>query len=586
MGLDKTLTDEALLQLSSDVSYRLRQLVANAMNHMTRQKTRRLTTGHVRTALAAQHSDDVLGFDANDSPIDTVLVKEAKVFVYTDPVVDLHEEMNKMFDKTVCDIKVFKTDKRLGLDWISVDSTVTTSDGSGLDLSDEHKAYYHNVMKAILGTDEQLFIKMLRDLSSNCRLNPVLPYLLNFILNGIKRLSHDISQLKRFLNTIECLLRNASVFLATDPYLKTLIQSILKCIIEELNPVSDHWSLRDSASHLLVKVFNERFSQFVVNRLKKQTFDCLLNCLLDSSKPFGSHYGAIKAFQCLGYDIIIEHLSPILNQYFNHLLPAIDYTIKPELRREGLVVFGELLFIAELICLKTRSLIESSAETKVDFKLYTQLSDIFGDSLYARLPIDCHKIRSKFYSPKTIKSTKRPISLFETQESLQTGEQLLDAFYEAPTHTEDMRSDYPEDSNSCANSVISDIDRECVVTDVLQIKSTISDPTLGVKLTIKKLRRDEKETQMAKRISRGRQSYSEPVFESVSIKQTTIRFNISGQSISDVFEKPRQCMQYYPSQWFLLTMITPNAYCLRNKFKLRKCEQQLSLYSCDLLNVL
>jgi len=55
----------------------------------------------------------------------------------------------------------------------------------------------------------------------------------------------------------------------------------------------------------------------------------------------------------MDYDVIIQYLYPILNNYIDcHLLPAISddyYTNDPQIRTDGLKVFGELLFIAELI---------------------------------------------------------------------------------------------------------------------------------------------------------------------------------------------------------------------------------------------
>ena len=147
MGIDIAVTDEALLELSSDVSYRLRQLVDNAMKSMAHTKTTRLTTSHLRTAMEASHCHQVMGFEANDSPIDSVLVKEANVFVCEDPLIDLNEEVDNLFDKTVCDIKVFKRDIQLDLDWLPMRSTHTPNGDN--ELSEELMNYYRNVMTVL-----------------------------------------------------------------------------------------------------------------------------------------------------------------------------------------------------------------------------------------------------------------------------------------------------------------------------------------------------------------------------------------------------------------------------------------------------
>ena len=542
-------TEEAVLLLSSDVTYRLREVVNNSIEFMRHSKRRRLTTSDINKALNWSDCEPVFGFEANPLPIETIYSKDANVFVSDDPLIDLNEEIINIFERKTPELKAFENEIRFSVEWISVDGKLDSNDDNSMNgdgYTEELEDYYQNVVKAILGTNNQTFVMTLKDLSTNCRITPVLPKLINFIMNGIKRLSHDISQLKRLLNTIESLFRNPSLFLSFESYLNGLIQSILHCIVEPLNPISDHWTLRDSASHLLVNVLNEWFTPFSGKNLKCFAFKCLCNCLNDSSKSFGCHYGAVKAFQSMEYEVIIQYLYPILNNYIkSHLLPAISddyYTNDPQIRTDGLKVFGELLFIAELICLKMRSkLINSDLEkidnslAKFDFEVYSKLSDIFGDSLYARLPINFEKIRHTFFAERTNNFSKHETYLFETPESLQTGDQLLDAFYEAPAHTEEiseLSATLDDDNSFDENSIMSDREKETTATDLHLIKSTIDDPTLGIKLTIKKLSRDSKRSEQNNKKSRSnrRNSWSskESDFEYIPLKQTSIRFDISG----------------------------------------------------------
>jgi len=72
--------------------------------------------------------------------------------------------------------------------------------------------------------------------------------------------------------------------------------------------------------------------------------------------------------------------------------------------------------------------------------------------------------------PKEIINFETRNLFFETPESLQTGDQLLDIFYEAPTHTEEMRSELSatlDDDNSFdENSIMSDREKETTATDL------------------------------------------------------------------------------------------------------------------------
>jgi len=215
--------------------------------------------------------------------------------------------------------------------------------------------------------------------------------------------------------------------------------------------------------------------------------------------------------------------------------------------------------------------------------------------------------------PKEIKFSKHETYLFETPESLQTGDQLLDIFYEAPTHTEEMRSELSatlDDDNSFdENSIMSDREKETTATDLHLIKSTIDDPTLGIKLTIKKLSRDSKRLEQNSRKSRSnrRNSWSphESNFEYIPLKQPQFvsifavfltNFNVYSINLIEflipdfqnraVPQRTIEPLVYYPSQWFVLTMSHRNNYSLKTNFKIKKSRKQLYLYSCDLLNVL
>jgi len=150
------------------------------------------------------------------------LSKDANVFISDDPLIDLNEEINKIFERKTPEVKAFENEIRFSVEWISVDGKLDSNEDNSMNgdgYTEELEDYYQNVVKAILGTNNQSFVMALKDLSTNCRITPVLPKLIKFIMNGIKRLSHDISQLKRLLNTIESLFRNPSLFLSFESYL-------------------------------------------------------------------------------------------------------------------------------------------------------------------------------------------------------------------------------------------------------------------------------------------------------------------------------------------------------------------------------
>lgn len=609
-GFDN-INDEAIRLLSSDVSYRLRHLIHNSIELMRQSKRRRLTTKDINNALESSDCEKVFGYEASDEPITESHIGEAKVHVIDDPVLDLNEEVNRIFDVSDNETNLSLFDSDVAINHIVIgEKRYSDEEDFANECSEEQKAYYEAIVRAIVGSDNVMFSMAITDLSTNRRLLKIVPHLINLIKTGIRHFNDNIPLLKRFLQTIPCLLRNPSLHLSSEPIQTVLVQSILDCVIQPLNPKADHWNLRDLASHLLANVLNHWFTPLEGHRNLENTFNCLRNSLLDFSLPFSSHYGVVKAFQSFGYDAIISHLYPILNQYFIHLMSAIE-TSSPDTqqRSDAIKVFGELLLISESLALKTRSLIINDMETQLNHKDYELLSDVFGDSLYARLPVSFDRFRNQFYAEKSRNCCGRqPQSLFETAESKKTGEELLDQFYEPPPHIEDMVSEMSaplEDDNSFEDySVISDNDRETNPMDVLRIKSTINDPRLGIKLTIKKLKRDEEPEDGLTDSRVEADIKSSPMFETNCFQTNPIVFEygLSVECLNDdlrcaypgksrgtaVGPTPGQWERpvLEPSKWFLATMSRRSGPELSKRRKIHRNVKHLSLYSCDLFNVL
>lgn len=70
-------------------------------------------------------------------------------------------------------------------------------------------------------------------------------------------MSHDLGQLNRLLHVAKALMQNP--YLCLGSYVKSLIASVMYCVLEPLaasiNPLNDHWTLRDYAAMLLGHIF-------------------------------------------------------------------------------------------------------------------------------------------------------------------------------------------------------------------------------------------------------------------------------------------------------------------------------------------
>lgn len=73
----------------------------------------------------------------------------------------------------------------------------------------------------------------------------------------VKSVSHDLEQLNRLLHMVKSLVQNPYLYLGS--YVRSLVSSVMYCILEPLaasiNPLNDHWTLRDYAAQLLSHIF-------------------------------------------------------------------------------------------------------------------------------------------------------------------------------------------------------------------------------------------------------------------------------------------------------------------------------------------
>lgn len=73
----------------------------------------------------------------------------------------------------------------------------------------------------------------------------------------MKSVSHDLDQLNRLLHMVKSLVQNPYLYLGS--YVRSLVSSVMYCILEPLaasiNPLNDHWTLRDYAALLLSHIF-------------------------------------------------------------------------------------------------------------------------------------------------------------------------------------------------------------------------------------------------------------------------------------------------------------------------------------------
>lgn len=508
-------SQQALSLLTEDVNYRLRELAQNCGQFMRHSKRRKLTCSDLERALQWSKCAPIYGC-SGDEPLPFRHVREADVFCTDDCMLDLLEELDSPLRLEP------PPEPYVQGHWLVVEGVTLEPDSNGkpatggsdgggsrpvnTDVNASHMQYYEEITKALLGSDKQLVEVALEDLASNPCLSPVLPYLVHFVSLGVRKLSHDLSSLDRLLRTVAALAQNPSLYLDTLPYPTLVVQALLFCLLEPLaaaiNPANDHWALRDNAARVLAKLLRSWSDR--VAGLERQVLDALGECVRDPvmRRPLCAQYGAVSGLMALGVEALQRVLGPHLTAYWRQLeaVLADGRPANAQAQADATRVQGVLLLAAEQLVKEQR---REFRRGEVGPASYEVLYECFGDSLASRLP-PLIGVAHLLYVPRT------PFAKPERGQgpSSPTGEQLLEAFYEE----ERSPSAADEDNNSDESNLSGPPPNIHP-----QVKSTISDPARGIRLTIA-LRRppsEPKEQPRKKQRPAGVSPLREPPFEGV-----------------------------------------------------------------------
>ncbi|XP_047424072.1 TAF6-like RNA polymerase II p300/CBP-associated factor-associated factor 65 kDa subunit 6L [Mugil cephalus] len=354
------LGDDVAALLAEDVCYRLREATQSSSQFMRHAKRRKLTVEDFSRALRWSNVEAICGYGAQE-PLPFRSVKEGELFFVEDRDINLVElalatNIPKGCAETMVRVNVSYLDGKGNLE---PQGTVPTAVQS---LSDELLKYYQQITRAILGEDPHLMKVALLDLQSNSKIAALLPYFV-YVISGVKSVSHDLEQLNRLLHMVKSLVQNPYLYLGS--YVRSLVSSVMYCILEPLaasiNPLNDHWTLRDYAALLLSHIFWTHGD--LVSGLYHQILLSLQKVLSDPVRPLCSHYGAVVGLHALGWKAVERVLFPHLPAYWANLQAVLDdYSVSnAQVKADGHKVYGAILVAVErLLKMKALSLSQSA----------------------------------------------------------------------------------------------------------------------------------------------------------------------------------------------------------------------------------
>ncbi|XP_062372680.1 TAF6-like RNA polymerase II p300/CBP-associated factor-associated factor 65 kDa subunit 6L [Sardina pilchardus] len=352
------LSDDVAALLAEDVCYRLREATQSSSQFMRHAKRRKLTVEDFNRALRWSNVDAVCGYGSQE-PMPFRPAKEGELFFVEDRDINLVElalatNIPKGCAETMVRVHVSYLDGKGNLEH-GKEGTVPSAVQS---LSEDLLKYYHQITRAILGEDPHLMKVALLDLQSSSKIAALLPYFV-YVISGVKSVSHDLEQLNRLLHMVRSLVQNPYLYLGS--YVRSLVSSVMYCILEPLaasiNPLNDHWTLRDYAALLLSHIFWTHGD--LVSGLYHQILLSLQKVLSDPVRPLCSHYGAVVGLHALGWRAVERVLYPHLPAYWANLQAVLDdYSVSnAQVKADGHKVYGAILVAVErLLKMKALSL--------------------------------------------------------------------------------------------------------------------------------------------------------------------------------------------------------------------------------------
>uniref|UniRef100_A0A182PS80 Transcription initiation factor TFIID subunit 6 n=1 Tax=Anopheles epiroticus TaxID=199890 RepID=A0A182PS80_9DIPT len=366
-----SLPDDAAKELADDVSFKLKQIVQDAVKFMHHSKRMKLSIADVDHSLKVRNIEPQYGFVARDFiPFRFASGGGRELHFIEEKEVDLADMVQGQTPK-------IPLEPSLRAHWLAVEGVQPTvpenppplsKDVQALDsvnpahkldktnlkdttgkptinkhklknsetvqvkqlaqheLSVEQQLYYKEITEACVGSDEARRAEALTSLSSDPGLHEMLPRMCTFIAEGVKVnvVQNNLALLIYLMRMVRALLDNPALYL--EKYLHELIPCVSTCIVSRqlcMRPELDnHWALRDFAARLMAqicKTFNTS-----TNNLQTRVTRLFSAALQNDKTPLSSMYGALQGLSELGTEVTKVFIIPRLKFISERVEPLLQ----------------------------------------------------------------------------------------------------------------------------------------------------------------------------------------------------------------------------------------------------------------------
>ncbi|KAL8787368.1 MAG: hypothetical protein Q9213_002251 [Squamulea squamosa] len=328
-----SLNDDVLQGLSSDIEYRLSQVLEEALKFMRHSKRATLSTQDVAQALRVLDVEPLYGYEST-RPLrfgEASIGPGQPIFYVEDEEVDFEKLINAPLPKVPREVTLTAHFLSVDGNQPTIPQNPTVADsrtqelvpkGPGVNphlatinlvdnvtvkplvkhlLSKELQLYFSNACSAVFDENSDEYrAAALVSLRTDPGLHQLIPYFVQFIAEKVTHNLKNLVILTQTLQLASALLDNKNLYL--DPYIASLIPPVLTCLIgrhlgSSTTPLSSY-PLRHTAATLLGSVCKKYAKSS--HTLKPRLARTCLKHFLDPTKPLATNYGGIIGLQAAG----------------------------------------------------------------------------------------------------------------------------------------------------------------------------------------------------------------------------------------------------------------------------------------------